>query len=271
MRANRNEIAPVRRAMIIPPKAKTCSAIRKAIRTSLIAVLLSWISVFLSTPAWAVTPTVTAFNTLTGNTGTPRTFQVAVATGDTLYVGCMWDSSSVTITGITHNGDSMGSALATEVHSVTQISSALYRLLNPDVGTFDITVTWSGGGGDDSACVGLAIANVDQGTPETNTASNEAGAATSHTANIECPAGNLALDILGLSAAVTNLAPTGGQSERADETSATAHLGASTLNGAGTTTMSWSWTSSAQRTQVLTCIMGATASNPAGPLRRRGQ
>lgn len=227
----------------------------KKLLAAILAVLL------IASPAWAVLPTITAENTASGSDD--LTFSIVVATGDTLYVGCAWDDDVKTVT-VTHNGDAV-TQLVAEPHSGANLTTALYRRLSPDVGTFNVVANISTA--DDIACYAAAIANVDQSTPETNTASNEAGGGTTHSANITCPAGNLALDVLGLSiGTVTNLAPTGGQTEEADlAASTTTYLGVSTLQGAGTTTMSWSWTSTALRAQALTCIMGTVTTRPIAP------
>jgi len=118
-------------------------------------------------PAWAVTrDTVTSNSKNSTGTTLTQSHTVTASGGNRImYVLCGLRSRTVTLTA-TYAGAAMDE-VRKDQHGSTQISSWMFRKINPATGANDWEVTQSGGTG--MACAGFSVTNAHQTVSETDT------------------------------------------------------------------------------------------------------
>lgn len=156
----------------------------------------------------------------------------AVAGSDRLLLAAVHSDQGPTAQTPTWNGDSMTALDSSQYFFKT------FKLLAPDTGanTWAISSMTSG----DYAATIISFTGADQTTP-LDAADKTFGNGTSASNDVASEADDLVVDFITTSN-TTNLAPGGSQTERADTTIAGIHAGCSTIPGAASVTMTWSWT-----------------------------
>lgn len=224
--------------------------------------------------AWgAITETGTAATTGGQDQTTVSVAHDSGATGSNCVTiaGVVWRDTTNTITSITYDAAAMTLVTSGYFNGGSNVNTAIYYLLNSahrGSHTFSVSIS--------------AIANivagvqtfcgVDQATPFGTVATfGDAAGHTSASVNVSSAAGELVIDVLGKSdfdaatvgASQTQvLQATTGSTDAADRT-----VGMSKEAGAGTVTMSWTWTNSDVVAQVAVPLKPATAtSRPVPPI-----
>lgn len=137
---------------------------------------------------------------------------------------------------------------------------ALFRWINPPVGSGSIAMTW------DSAFVptgvSLSLTGVDQTTPDNGTPTTfEAATGTSVSHSVASAVGNYVIDALSLNAGALATTSAGiGQTDVGSEAAAAAtFVGMSFKDGAASTTMGWTWTTTSTRNAHALLSVNASA------------
>lgn len=153
-----------------------------------------------------------------------------------LVVGVLFRSSTLTITGVTHNGNAL-TLVSGSLISGSGLTLALYCILNPDA-SGDVVISLSGS----TNCIGIAnsYTGVHQSTPLGTAVTNgviTTGSTT--TINLSSASGELCVDIFGNRNADTP-SITGGQTARGSVDSAS-QMNAAMSEEAGAVSVDMSW------------------------------
>lgn len=187
---------------------------------------------------------------------TTLTFDITNAdhTIDNLLLVTIHLKSNVSITSVTCNGDAM-----TEHSSVgTTPKVALYKLVNPDRGiSLPIVVTL--GASSDIVATATQFSNVDQSTP-LDSPVTDSGTGTTATKAVTSAADDLAFALLAVDDDVA-LTLGAGQTALADLFRGNLVAASSHEPGAGSVTMSWTWTGSLDFELIGVNINNATHTN----------
>lgn len=185
----------------------------------------------------------------------PLTFSHTIASGTNLvlYVLAGIDTASDRNPTATWNGSAM-TLVGEVVGSATAQHAAIFRMINPAVGTFNIVISSDQVINTDYILgTGICLANVNQSTSDNGLQTSSGGSATSRSVTITTGAtGDMALDVV-----IVNGNPTltvgSGQTARSNFTSGDANgtmMGSSTEPGAASVVMDWTFASSSRTSQV---------------------
>lgn len=204
-----------------------------------------------------------ALDTTSAVTGTTTSLTVSHTTSGSdrvMYVGVLIDSGSAFEPSVTYNGVSLTKIVEVE----TSRYIGLFRLIAPDTGAHDVVVSSLPGGGA-QAVVARTFTGVDQTTPEdTPVTSNGTGA--SVTNDVASAIDDLVADLFQCNNTSNALTVGAGQTEQANAENTGHTYGASTEPGAGTVTMSWSWSNSVTFAHVAWNINAAAGGGGGGEL-----
>lgn len=201
--------------------------------------------------AIALHGTVSTGMETTGSAGT-LTISHTINTGTdlVLYVGIIVDTNSDVNPTVTWNGSAM-TLVGEIVGSGSAQHVAVFRTIAPATGTHDAVFTWG-----NSVALGVVscYSGVHQTTPNDTPVTVAQGSVTSISSNVTSESGDLVLDFVGVNSNPT-LTVGAGQTELvnvnvpiADDSPGGTMGGASSEPGAGTVTMSWSFSASSSRT-----------------------
>ena len=144
--------------------------------------------------------------------------------------------SDRTVSSVTFNGDAM-----TQHATVgTAPKVLMFKLVAPDIGTYNVVITLSGAS--DIVASAVPLVNVDQTTP-LDAAETESGTGTAASDIVTSAANELVIDALAVNSAAV-LTVGASQTDIADNVQDTVRGGVSVEAGAASVTMSWSWTGS---------------------------
>ena len=177
------------------------------------------------------------------------------STANRTPASCKWNGTAMT---------NIGSVLG----SAANQTLVLYRLVNPEVGTFNVVIVphVSAGPNDLKGAVIRSYSGVDQTTPD-DTPVTDAGSDTSVSSVVSSATGDLVIDAACINGNPT-ITPGGSQTQRANVNQGgaggTMH-GASEQAGGASITMSWSWTGARRTAQVAVNVNAAGAVSPTWP------
>jgi len=186
----------------------------------------------------------------------PITWTHTVSGSNTiLFVGLSMRDRTTTISAVTFNSVAM-TFLDSSIQSGQAHQSHLYYLTNPDAGAHTISISTSSSI-TRTGC-SISFTGVNQSAP-LGTQQKNSGDFTTTTVDVSSAAGELVMDFIGVGG-VTGLALTqgGGQTKQVEQAQGTTETGSiSTEAGAGTVTMSWSWTGAFFRDQIAVPVKAA--------------
>lgn len=190
-------------------------------------------------PAFAGTP-----SSSTAPSTNTRTFAHTVGSGnDRLLIvhAVQWNSGVGTVSSVTYNGVALTQISGAAITFSTNFRSEGWYLIAPDVGTFNVVVTWSASQTMVSATA-LNYTGVHQSNPF-GTAATNSGNSTTPTVDVTSAAGELVFAGLFVNSTISSTAGTG-QTERYDfSNSLPSSQAGSDEAGAATVTMNHTVTS----------------------------
>lgn len=197
---------------------------------------------------------------------------IAAGTDLCLFTAAIVDASTDENPTQTWDGGAM-TAVGEVIGSSTSQPDAVFKQVNPNLGTLNLRTTWDvDGGGNILGVVAVCLSGVNQTTPNDAATAVDAGGVTSISSDISSETGDLVIDFVGVNGDPTITAGAG-QTERANflvqqdgqPASGGTKVGCSTEPGGATVTMSWSWSASSSRTsRVVFNINAASVAQP-GP------
>jgi hypothetical protein len=157
-----------------------------------------------------------------------------------LMVGCV-NSESLTFTGATYNGASMGSAIIDTLAESRKV--IVWGLVNPASGANTVEVTWSDGNRE-PYCQAMSFSGVDQSTPYDTIPTTASGFGTSSSQSITSEADDMVVQWVVTSGGITGWTAGAGETEihQAIGGGAAHNLLTSYEAGDTSVTMSSSWT-----------------------------
>lgn len=188
--------------------------------------------ILLTAPAGAPAVVFGEENVVSTTGSGASTTQAFTVTNADLIIVCV-TATWAAPTGVTFNGDALTEQTSREYSGY---GSFIYTRANPDVGTYNVVVSFAGA--TDATVTIIGYKKTHNSTPVTAATENE-GTGTAVSTDVSSASGSVVIDCLGWYNWIATATAAGGQTEKSNQTVGDIGGAVSVKSGATTTNMAW--------------------------------